>query len=158
MRTDKPNYDYVASQRLELNEDGTVSGAQNGTWTLNGHYITIKINNQTYKGVVLEQNEQTSARDRVMVFTAIGSDNRTIWGSKMHKTDKEAVEYDASQITVPTSANEDFNLTTEGLFASKVTWTSSNDKVVKVTNGKSDGDKTGCKNKSYPDSDCKERQ
>ena len=147
MRTDKPNYDYVASQRLELNEDGTVSGAQNGTWTLNGHYITIKINNQTYKGVVLEQNEQTSARDRVMVFTAIGSDNRTIWGSKMHKTDKEAVEYDASQITVPTSANEDFNLTTEGLFASKVTWTSSNDKVVKVTNGKATVTKPDAKTK-----------
>ncbi len=132
--TTPPHYDYVESQGLTLNEDGTVSGAYEGTWTLKGHYITIAINNQEYKGVVLEQYEQTNARDKVMVFTAIGSDNRTIWGSKTHKTDEEAVEYDAAQLTVPETAAEDFDLPTEGLFGSTVTWTSDN-KALAVENG-----------------------
>jgi hypothetical protein len=135
MRSGTDAYDYVESQRLELNADGTVSGAYTGTWTLNGHYISININNQTYKGVVLEQYEQTTERDKVMVFTAIGSDNRTIWGSKMHKSDAEATAYDLSQISVASSVDKDFTLPTNGLFDSTISWTSSNANVIKVSDG-----------------------
>ena len=120
------NFDFVESVGIDLNEDGTVSGAYTGTWSMNGHYITISINGKEYKGVVLEQYEQTDERKKVMVFTAIGSDNRTIWGSKTYKTDKEAVEYDLSKISVPGTVKDDFNLTTNGLFGSSITWTSNN--------------------------------
>lgn len=84
MTTNHSSYDYVSSEKLTLNRDGTVTGAYTGTWKLDGHYISIEINDQTYKGVVLEQYEQTDDRDKVMVFTAVGNDNRSIWGSKMH--------------------------------------------------------------------------
>ena len=123
------NFDFVSSVGVDLNEDGTVSGAYTGTWTMDGHYITITIDGKEYKGVVLEQYEQTDERKKVMVFTAIGSDNRTIWGSKTYKKDEEAVEYDLSKIVVPQTVSEDFNLPTEGLFGSSITWTSNNDAV-----------------------------
>lgn len=129
-------YDYIKSQRVVLNNDGTISGAKTGTWSLNGHYITMKIGNVEYKGVVVEQYENSKQRDKVMTFTLIGPDNRTIWGSKMHKTDKEAVEYDAGELTVPKSADEAFDLTNMGLFGSAVTWTSSDKKVISIANGK----------------------
>lgn len=135
-RTDTVNYDYVSSERLDLKEDGTVSGAYSGTWSLNGHDITIDINGQTYKGVVLEQSEQTDAREKVMVFTAVGTDNRTIWGSRMHKSDEEAVQADLSRISVPGNADSDFTLPEEGLFGSAITWTSQNEAVISINGNK----------------------
>lgn len=78
-------YKYTESEKLTLNADGTVTGAYTGKWSMNGHYITIEINEGTYKGVVLKQFEQTDDREEVMVFTAVGNDNRSIWGSKMHR-------------------------------------------------------------------------
>lgn len=129
-KTTISNMDYIGSERLTLNADGTVSGAYAGTWTLDGHYITIHINDETYKGVVLEQYEQTSNREKVFVFTAVGSDNRTIWGSKMHKTDAAAVSYDAKQLSVADEVSKDFSLDVEGLFGSKIIWTSDNAAVM----------------------------
>lgn len=129
-KTTISNMDTIESERLTLNEDGTVSGAYEGTWTIKGHDITININNEVYKGVVLEQYEQTASREKVLVFTAVGSDNRTIWGSKMHKTDAAAVSYDAKQLSVAEEVSGDFSLETEGLFGSKITWTSDSDAIV----------------------------
>jgi len=133
-RTGTEAYDYVESQRLELNADETVSGSHTGTWELDGHYITITIGGKTYKGVVLEQYEQTDAREKVMVFTAIGSDNRTLWGSKMHKTDAESVDYDASRVNVVTATDENFTVPTSGLFGSTITWESDSNVIV-IENG-----------------------
>lgn len=131
-KTQVPVYDYVDSQEMNLNEDGTVTGAYEGTWALNGHDITININKQVYKGVVLEQKEETKERDKIIVFTAIGSDNRTIWGSKTHKTDAEATAYDASRISVPQTTREKFGLAARGLFGSTITWKSDNDSVITI--------------------------
>ena len=70
--------DYIQSERITLNEDGTVSGAVQGTWELSGHYFTINFNGKAYKGVVLEQYEQTVARNKTFVFTAAGNSNQTL--------------------------------------------------------------------------------
>lgn len=134
-KTTIKNKDILQSVRLSLCADGTVTGAYEGTWSLTGHDITISINGQTYKGVVLEQYEQTEKRKKVMVFTAAGSDNRCIWGTKMHKTDKQAVTYDSKQLSVPEEALEDFELPTKGLFRSTVAWSSNSDSI-RVENGK----------------------
>ena len=142
-KTTISNMDTIQSERLTLNADGTVTGAYTGSWTLDGHNVTIQINDNVYKGVVLEQYEQTADREKVMVFTAVGSDNRSIWGSKMHKTDDAAVKYDANQLSVPAEVSKDFSLDTEGLFGSKITWTSGDASVTpegenaKVTCGSS---------------------
>jgi len=128
-KTTIKNMDYVKSERLTLKTDGTVTGAYHGKWELNGHNLTVHINGQIYKGVVLEQYEQTAAREKVMVFTAVGSDNRTIWGSKMHKSDQEAAEYDAEQITVPEKTAIDFELVQEGLFGSTIVWSADKENI-----------------------------
>lgn len=134
-KTTIKNMDYIQSERLTLNEDGTVSGAYKGTWELNGHYFTIHINEQDYKGVVLEQYEQNASREKVMVFTAVGKDNRTVWGSKMHKTDAQAAKYDAEHLSIPETVTEDFELPQEGLFGSTITWESPTG-AVSIENGK----------------------
>ncbi|MCI9079042.1 MAG: family 43 glycosylhydrolase [Lachnospiraceae bacterium] len=123
-KTTTANMDYIQPVRITLNENGTVSGAVQGTWELSGHYFNININGKTYKGVVLEQYEQTVARNKTLVFTAAGNDNRAVWGSKMHKTDAASVKYDAGHIEVPETADSSFVLPAEGLFGSSILWSS----------------------------------
>ncbi len=143
-KTTNDNMDFVKSVRLTLNSDGTVSGAYTGTWTLNGHNITVTINGKEYKGVALYQYERTAKREKVMVFTAVGNDNRAIWGSKMHKTPEQAVAYDAGDITVPDTVSDNFSLSKTGMFGSDIAWTSDNAAITidgntaKVTRGKND--------------------
>jgi len=131
------NYDYVDSERIELKSDGTVTGAYTGTWVLNGNYITVTVNGKEYKGVVLEQSVADGSNastvtmgKKTMVFTAIGTDNRTVWGCKINATDSEATAYDASQISISTTASENIALPTLGLYGSTISWTSDNAAVV----------------------------
>lgn len=132
-KTTTLNMDYIKSERITLNENGTVSGAVQGTWELSGHYFTININGKVYKGVVLEQYEQTVARNKTFVFTAAGNDNRTVWGSKIYKTDAASVKYDAAHIEVPETAGSSFTLPVEGLFGSSISWSSPDSGTVTFT-------------------------
>lgn len=132
-KTTTSNMDYLESVRITLNPDGTVSGAVQGTWELSGHYFTININDRAYKGVVLEQYEQTTARNKTMVFTAAGDDNRAVWGSKIYKTDSASVKYDAAHITVPETVTQDLWLPAQGLFGSSIEWKSDNSAIT-ITN------------------------
>lgn len=132
-KTTTTTKDVLKSVRVTLNEDGTVTGAYTGKWSLNGHYLTIEIEGRTYKGVVLEQYEQNEDCKKVMVFTAIGSDNRTVWGSKMHKTDAQAASYDSKNLAIAdlsgTTVKKDFTLPVQGLFGSDISWTSDKDAI-----------------------------
>lgn len=71
------------TQTLVLNSNGTVTGDVTGTWTAkdNTYYMSIKIGNTTYSGVFFRQTAELSS-SKVMTFTAIGTNNRTIWGVK----------------------------------------------------------------------------
>lgn len=121
---------YVSSTLLTLNDDGTVSGSHTGTWEMKENYITITIDNKIYKGVVLEQYDESNSREKTIVFTASGSDNRTIWGSKINLSAKERVASDLTRINAPSEAMADFTLDTVGLMNSDITWTSNNSAIV----------------------------
>lgn len=73
---------------IRLNEDGTVTGELEGSWTYEEGTpnMTITVGNVTYKGVFLKMpSEQLyfnpNERKVVMTFTVLG-DNVTAWGSK----------------------------------------------------------------------------
>ena len=75
---------YASPVDITLNADGTISGAQTGTWTMKSgtSYITINVGGKEYKGVMVPQtlepyNVQTPS------FTALDSSTGvTIWGYK----------------------------------------------------------------------------
>lgn len=122
---------YVSSQMITLNEDGTVTGDYEGTWKLTGdNYFTIKIGENEYKGVTLNQYDEGSPRTNTVVFTAIGKDNRAVWGSKIHYSDEQRINVDIANITIPVSATEDFSLVTTGRLHSAITWSSDNGAIV----------------------------
>ncbi len=71
-------------QMVTLAEDGTISGAYAGTWSLTDGtpYIDLVIDGVTYSGVTLEM-EIENTNVVTMTFTALGESNQlTIWGSK----------------------------------------------------------------------------
>lgn len=124
------NDNFVSSEMITLNEDGTVTGDYQGTWELKDTFFTIKIGDKEYKGVALQQYDEAGPRVYTTVFTASGTDNRTVWGSKIYYTDEERVEIDFKDITVAEYADEDFPLITTGRLHSDVTWTSDNAAIV----------------------------
>lgn len=72
---------------LELKEDGSVSGAFDGTWSKSDSgkgydYVTITMDTGLeFKGIFYEQTCDTG--EKVMTFSAIGQNNACIWGSMM---------------------------------------------------------------------------
>lgn len=67
-----------------LNADGTITGSLSGTWTKEEGtpYITLVIDGVTYSGVELVQNVEDT-KIQTNVFTALGDNQITIWGSKV---------------------------------------------------------------------------
>ena len=69
---------------VTLNSNGTVTGSVSGSWsyTSGKPYMTFTYGGVTYKGVFLKQYDESSSRKEVMTFTAVGSNNICVWGSK----------------------------------------------------------------------------
>lgn len=65
-----------------LNKDGTVSGDASGTWNQKEGtcFATLVIEGTEYSGVFFRQHDEASKSALVMTFTAIGDDNKTLWG------------------------------------------------------------------------------
>ena len=73
---------YSSPVDIELKSDGTITGSATGTWKIEEgtSYITLKINNTYYHGVMVEQTlEPTDTK--VPAFTAVAATNgTTAWG------------------------------------------------------------------------------
>ena len=66
---------------VQLNADGTVSGAQTGTWSVQEgtSYFTIKLGTTEYKGVMVEQTLEPTD-DKAASFTVMNRNGVTVWG------------------------------------------------------------------------------
>ena len=67
---------------INLNADGTISGDAKGTWkqAASSAEATLVIDGKTYKGYFYAgKNEKNK---KVMSFTAVGTNNQTVWGTK----------------------------------------------------------------------------
>lgn len=125
----------ISTQSVELNADGTVTGDVTGTWTMadatdrDYTYVTINADNATYKGVFFEQTNDNG--EKTMTFTANGSNNLAIWGSKYEETDETAAGKVIEQLKdiIPESTRENIQLPTE-LGKAKIEWSSDNQAVL----------------------------
>ena len=66
---------------IQLNADGSVSGAQTGTWSVQEgtSYFTIKLGTTEYKGVMVEQTLEPTDH-KTIAFTCLNRNGVTIWG------------------------------------------------------------------------------
>lgn len=131
---------------VTLNEDGTISGSKEGTWTFSeakgAPYVTLNMGGKEYKGVFVEQKMEDSEQI-TMTFTVVGCDDETpVWGYRLAGGEEKLATEAADAISVPMGAMADITLPSEGLNATTIKWTSSNPDVIsndgKVTLPESD--------------------
>lgn len=72
----------IDSVRIDLNADGTISGGAKGTWeqAADSSAATLVIGGKTYSGYFTAARNESGKK--VMSFTAVGSNNQTVWGVK----------------------------------------------------------------------------
>ena len=77
---------------IELKNDGTIAGGATGTWKIEDgkSYITLKINNTYYHGVMVEQTLETTDT-KTPAFTAIAATTGvTVWGYQTEGNNQKA--------------------------------------------------------------------
>ncbi len=82
-RMDHKNMEEVIPVDIQLNADGTITGAQTGKWMTEAgtSYITIYLNGTAYKGVCIDQ-QMFKTTERALCFTAASGKGVNIWGYK----------------------------------------------------------------------------
>ena len=82
-RLDHTNKELATPVVVSLNEDGTISGASSGKWSVKEgtSYITITIGSTVYNGVMVEQTMEPG-QSKVAAFTAMAKNGVSIWGYK----------------------------------------------------------------------------
>ena len=119
---------------VSLNEDNTVSGDIDGTWTMEegSYYMTITTNDVTYSGVFFKQQDESLEDNKVMTFTAVGSNNESVWGSKLDLDASEAVDYASKDLEnkIPTVTKTNIELPLVGAYDTTITWASNNEESI----------------------------
>lgn len=119
---------------IKLNKDHTISGDATGKWNMKkkSPYVSITIGGVTYKGVFFKQQNESAYVSKVMTFSAVGTNNECIWGSKLDLSDSDAVSYAARYLTdfVPSSTKTNLTLPSQGPLDTNIKWSSSNPSVI----------------------------
>ena len=145
---------YETPVNIRLNADGTITGAEKGTWerTAGTDYIHLTINGVVYRGLLVRQTIDYTNIPAVAISALSSSSGSTTLGQKNYtkqqqvwavKADaKAAIKYTANKMSLPfddgTVIEESLTLPTEGLLGANVSWKSGNESVLA-----SDGTVTG---------------
>ncbi len=136
-QSDKTN--VIQPKNITLNADGTISGDISGTWKEKegSYHMEAVIDGVTYSGVFFAQHDESAQCNKVMTFTAIGTDNKTIWGvnKKMFNSsdddmlDRAVSDLDNSKFILSKTVS-DIELPDKAYLAD-IKWTSDNTAVIK---------------------------
>ena len=137
---------YETPVNIRLNADGTITGAEKGTWerTAGTDYIHLTINGVVYRGVLVRQTIDYTNIPAVAISALSSSSGSTTLGQKRYTKQQEvwavkadakaAIKYTANKMSLPfddgTIIEESLTLPTEGLLGTNVSWKSSNESVL----------------------------
>ena len=137
---------YETPVNIRLNADGTITGAEKGTWerTAGTDYIHLTINGVVYRGVLVRQTIDYTNIPAVAISAISSSSGSTTLGQKNYTKQQEvwavkadakaAIKYTANKMSLPfddgTIIEESLTLPTEGLLGTNVSWKSSNESVL----------------------------
>lgn len=99
---DHKNRQIATPVKVELHPDGKLSGAYTGSWSRKEGtgYITIKLGNVAYEGVILDE-QMDGSTIRTITFTACAASGVHIWGYKMRPD--YALAYQLKSHSIPVS-------------------------------------------------------
>lgn len=131
---------------ITLNADGTITGAEKGTWkrTAGTDYIHLTINNVVYRGVLVKQTIDYTNIPAIAISAlssssgslTMGQNNFTyqqeVWAVKADA--KAAIKYTINKMTLPFSNGATLNaaptLPTQGKMGANISWTSSDPSIL----------------------------
>ena len=131
---------------ITLNADGTITGAETGTWkrTAGTDYIHLTINDVVYRGVLVKQTIDytnipaiaISALSSSSGSVALGQNNFTyqqeVWAVKADA--KAAIKYTVNNLTLPFADGATLNaapsLPTQGKMGANISWKSSDTSIL----------------------------
>lgn len=133
----KTDGEMIAAELITLNEDGTVSGAESGSWEKKDSgrgydYVTMVLGDVTYKGIFFRQHKEDHFREAAMTFTAIGDDNTAIWGSMSGADSGEMVAAMAAESLkkVILDTVKEHGVLPAEYMGCEITWESSDESVI----------------------------
>lgn len=145
---------YESPVNIRLNADGTISGAENGTWerTAGTDYIALTIDDVVYRGVLVRQTIDYTDLPAIAIAALSSSSGSTTLGQKSYTKQQEvwavkadakaAIKYTANKINLPfddgTVLEETPVLPTEGKLGTNVSWKSSDESIL-TSDGKVKG-------------------
>ena len=113
------------AEYVTLDNEGNVSGAIEGSYTLEDNTLTIQSANATYSGKAMWQWHQQDSK-LVPVFSLVSGNGYAVWGTRMPVVDyEEAVGAIISSLRFADVVTSNLVLPTEGLLGATLTWTSS---------------------------------
>lgn len=131
---------------ITLNADGTITGAEKGTWkrTAGTDYIYLTINNVVYRGVLVKQTVDYTNIPAIAISALSSSSGRLTMGQNNFtyqqevwavKADaKAAIKYTLSKMTLPFSDGATLNaapsLPAQGKMGAKISWKSSDTSIL----------------------------
>ena len=137
---------FETSVNITLNADGTITGAEKGTWkrTAGTDYIHLTINNVVYRGVLVKQTVDYTNIPAIAISAlssssgslTMGQSNFTyqqeVWAVKADA--KAAIKYTLSRMTLPFSDGATLNaapsLPAQGKMGANISWKSSDTSVL----------------------------
>lgn len=137
---------FETSVNITLNADGTITGAEKGTWkrTAGTDYIHLTINNVVYRGVLVKQTVDYTNIPAIAISAlssssgslTMGQSNFTyqqeVWAVKADA--KAAIKYTLSKMTLPFSDGATLNaapsLPAQGKMGANISWKSSDTSVL----------------------------
>lgn len=145
---------YETPVNIRLNADGTISGAENGTWerTAGTDYIALTIDDVVYRGVLVRQTIDYTNIPAIAIAALSSSSGSTTLGQKSYTKQQEvwavkadakaAIKYTANKINLPfddgTVLEETSVLPTEGKLGTNISWKSSDESIL-TSDGKVKG-------------------
>lgn len=145
---------YESPVNIRLNADGTISGAEKGTWerTAGTDYIALTIDDVVYRGVLVRQTIDYTNIPAIAIAALSSSSGSTTLGQKSYTKQQEvwavkadakaAIKYTANKINLPfddgTVLEETPVLPTEGKLGTNISWKSSDESIL-TSDGKVKG-------------------
>lgn len=145
---------YETPVNIRLNADGTISGAENGTWerTAGTDYIALTIDDVVYRGVLVRQTIDYTNIPAIAIAALSSSSGSTTLGQKSYTKQQEvwavkadakaAIKYTANKINLPfddgTVLEETPVLPTKGKLGTNISWKSSDESIL-TSDGKVNG-------------------
>ncbi len=129
---DYADLEVITPVVINLNADGTVTGAKTGTWsTVEGTSdAMLVLDGTTYYGKFTEEVIDGTTIE-TMGFTFASNSGLCVWGTKqLGGSIAVAQTVGSGVVTAPTAAYKSFELETEGKSGAVITWTSSNPSVL----------------------------